>query len=92
MFIRQVKKQNTKSGKVFFQYQLAQASRIEGKVKQQSILYLGSEPILADTENRKMVLDILQSKIFGQSILFTEDYPKSIHELAERYFEKFRIK
>ena len=92
MFIRQVKKKNSKSGKTFFQYQLAQASRIEGKVKQQSILYLGSEPLLADTENRKMLLDILQAKIFGQSILFTEDYPKSIHELAERYFEKFRIK
>ena len=92
MFIRQVKKKNTKSGKIFFQYQLAQASRIEGKVKQQSILYLGSEPILADAENRKMLLDILQTKIFGQSSLFTEDYPKSIHELAGRYFEKFQIK
>jgi len=92
MFIRQVKKKNTKSGKTFFQYQLAQASRIEGKVKQQSILYLGSEPLLADTENRKMLLDVLQSKIFGQSILFTEDYPTSIHELADRYFEKFQIK
>lgn len=92
MFIRQVKKQNTKSGKTFFQYQLAQASRIEGKVKQQSILYLGSETLLADAENRKMLLDILQARIFGQSTLFTEDYPKSIHELADRYYEKFRIK
>jgi transposase len=92
MFIRQVKKKNGKSGKTFFQYQLAQASRIEGKVKQQSILYLGSEPILSDTENRKMLLDILQARIFGQSILFTEDYPASIHELAEKYYEKFLIK
>jgi transposase len=92
MFIRQVKKKNSKSGKIFFQYQLAQASRIEGKVKQQSILYLGSEPLLVDSENRKMVLDVLQAKIFGQSILFTGDYPKSILELADRYFEKFQIK
>lgn len=92
MFIRQVKKKNTKSGKIFYQYQLAQASRIEGKVKQQSILYLGSEPLLVEAENRKMLLDILQAKIFGQSILFTEGYPKSIHELAEKCFEKFRIK
>ncbi|MDT8431639.1 MAG: IS1634 family transposase [Bacteroidales bacterium] len=92
MFIRQVKKKNAKSGKTFFQYQLAQASRIEGKVKQQSILYLGSEPLLSDTENRKMLLDILQAKIFGQSTLFTENYPGFIQELAEKYFEKFRIK
>lgn len=92
MFIRQVKKKNAKSGKTFFQYQLAQASRIEGKVKQQSILYLGSEPLLSDTENRKMLLNILQAKIFGQSTLFTEDYPGFIHELVEKYFEKFQIK
>ena len=71
---------------------MAQASRIEGKVKQLSILYLGSEPLLVDAENRKMVLDVLQAKIFGQSILFTSDYPKSILELADRYFEKFQIK
>ncbi len=92
MFIRQVKKKNSKDGKIFFQYQLAQASRIDGKVKQQSILYLGSEPLLADPENRKKLLDVLQTKIFGQSSLFTEGYPGSIHELAEKYFEKFQIK
>lgn len=92
MFIRQIRKKNTKSGKTFFQYQLSQASRIEGKVKQQSILYLGSEPLLADNENRKMLLDILQAKIFGQPTLFTEDYPTFIHELAGLYFEKFQIK
>ena len=92
MFIRQVKKKNAKNGKTFFQYQLVQASRIEGKVKQQSILYLGSEPLLADRQNRKMLLDTLQARIFGQSLLFAKDYPRIIHELADRYYEKFKIK
>jgi len=92
MFIRQVKKKNAKNGKTFFQYQLVQASRIEGKVKQQSILYLGSEPLLADYQNRKMLLDTLQARIFGQSLLFAKEYPKGIHELADRYYEKFKIK
>jgi len=92
MFIRQVKKKNAKNGKTFFQYQLVQASRIEGKVKQQSILYLGSEPLLSDNENRKMLIRTLQAKIFGQSLLFAEDYPGYIHELSERYYEKFKIK
>ncbi len=92
MFIRQVKKKNTKNGKTFFQYQLVQASRIEGKVKQQSILYLGSEPLLADRQNRKMLLDTLQARIFGQSLIFAKEYPGEIHELANRYYEKFKIK
>lgn len=92
MFIRQVKKKNSKDGKVFFQYQLVQASRIEGKVKQQSILYLGSEPLLADEKNRKMLLSVLQAKIFGQNTLFANDYPASIHDLANKYHEKFKIK
>jgi transposase len=92
MFIRQVKKKNAKNGKTFFQYQLVQASRIEGKVKQQSILYLGSEPLLADHQNRKMLLDTLQASIFGQSLIFAKEYPGEIHELANRYYEKFKIK
>ena len=92
MFIRQVKKKNSKNGKTFFQYQLVQASRIEGKVKQQSILYLGSEPLLADAENRKMLITVLQAKIFGQNIMFTKDFPGFIHELASKYHEKFKIK
>lgn len=92
MFIRQVKKKNAKEGKTFFQYQLVQASRIEGKVKQQAILYLGSEPLLADIEKRKMLLETLQAKIFGQSILFANNYPGQIHQLANKYYEKFKIK
>lgn len=92
MFIRQVKKKNAKEGKIFFQYQLVQASRIEGKVKQQAILYLGSEPLLADNDKRKMLLDTLQAKIFGQSILFAKDYPEQIHKLTDKYYEKFKIK
>src|SRR3989304_5252004 len=92
MFIRQVEKKNSKNGKIFYQYQLVQASRIEGKVKQQSILYLGSEPLLADAENRKMLTIALQAKIFGQSIMFTKDFPGFIHELASNYHEKFKIK
>lgn len=92
MFIRVVKKKNTKEGKTFFQYQLVQASRIQGKVKQQAILYLGSEPLLSDNDKRKMLLNALQAKIFGQSMLFAKHYPDQIHQLANKYFEKFKIK
>jgi hypothetical protein len=52
MFIKQVKKQRSKDSKVFFQYTLAQTSRINGKVKQSNILYLGSDRLLEDKNNR----------------------------------------
>ncbi len=92
MFIREVKKKNAKDGKIFFQYQLAQASRIEGKVKQYQILYLGSEPLLGDTAKRKMLLDLLQAKIFSQSLLFADGYPLELRNLADTYYQKFLIK
>jgi len=92
MFIRQVKKKNTKNGKTFIQYQLCQASRVNGKVKQQSILYLGSPTILADQESRKYLLKSLQALIFKQSTLFTTDFPTLIVDLAKEYYQKFIIK
>ncbi len=92
MFIRQVKKKNSSTGKVFYQYQLLQAARVGGKVKHQNILYLGSEPMLADKDIRKKLLNLLKAKIFGQSQLFAMDYPKEITALAESYYQKFLIK
>ena len=41
MFIKVVKKQNSKACKIFYQFMLAQNSRINGKVKQSNILSLG---------------------------------------------------
>lgn len=92
MFIRAVKKQRSKDSKIFYQYSLAQTLRVEGKVKQHAILYLGSETLMADKANRKMVLDILKAKIFNQNDLFTAHLPKEIEELALSYFEKYCIK
>lgn len=92
MFIRQVKKKNSSSGKVFYQYQLLQAARIEGKVKHQNILYLGSDPLLSDKEARRMTLELLQAKIFGKPLLFAKDYPVQIVDLVESYYQKFLIK
>jgi hypothetical protein len=82
MFIREVKKQRSKDSKAFYQYNLVQITRIEGKVKQNVILYLGSDPQLADKDNRKIVLDILKSKIFMQPDIFPNDVPGHLHALA----------
>jgi hypothetical protein len=92
MFIRQVKKQRSSSSKVFYQYTLVQAARVNGKVKQRSILYLGSDKILEDEHNRKTVLEILKSKIFKQPILFEQDISDELQKLASLYYDKYCIK
>ncbi len=91
MFIRQVKKKNAKKGKVFYQYQLVQASRIDGKVKQNQILYLGSEDELNNKITRHEVVEQLQAKIFGQPS-FLNNYSEVSTRLAEQYYQKYLIK
>ena len=91
MFIRQVKKKNAKKGKVFYQYQLVQASRIDGKVRQNQILYLGSEDELNNKSTRQEVVKQLQTKIFGQPS-FLNNYSEISTRLAEQYYKKYLIK
>ncbi len=91
MFIRQVKKKNTKQGKIFYQYQLVQASRINGAVKQSQVLYLGSEPELFDKQTRLEVLEQLQSRIFKQKLLHN-NYSNTSQKLTELYYQKYLIK
>lgn len=92
MYIREVKKQRSKNSKTFYQYILSQTVRIDGKVKQRSILYLGSDTVLQDKEDRKLVLDILKSRIFKQPGLFPSKAPEKLQELANRYYEKYCVK
>lgn len=92
MFIREVKKKNATNGKTFCQYQLVQAARIEGKVKQSIILYLGSDSLLSNLDSRKKILDLLQAKIFGQPVLFAGDYANDITTLVENFYQKFLLK
>ena len=92
MYIRQVKKKRSKDSKTFYQYTLAQTLRIDGKVKQNAILYLGSEPLMADEDNRKTILEILKAKIFKQEDLFPIDAGQQLIDLAMVYFEKYCLK
>lgn len=92
MFIRQVKKQRSSTSKVFYQYTLVQAARVNGKVKQRSILYLGSDKLLENEDNRKTVLEILKSRIFKQPELFKQDVSQELKRLASQYYDKYCIK
>lgn len=92
MFIRVVKKQRSKDSKVFFQYTLAQAARVDGKVKQRAILYLGSSPLMKDKGNRNIVLSILKAKIFGANELFPQKVNRELQHLADEFYEKYCLK
>jgi hypothetical protein len=89
MFIREVKKKNGPGGKTFSQFSLAQNSRVNGKVKQRNLLYLGSDQILTDSKVRRDVVDILKAKIFGQEGLFPSDVSEDIIALALSYYGKY---
>ncbi len=94
MWIKQIKKRNTKGGNVFCQYQLTRTARTNKKTSQISILYLGSSPLLESLENRKIVAKLLESKITGAGFaagLF-DKIPKSLSNLADDCYEKYLIK
>ena len=77
---------------MFYQYTLVQAARVDGKVKQRSILYLGSDKLLKNEDNRKKVLAILKSKIFKQQEIFPRDVSGELKRLALQYYEKYCVK
>jgi len=77
---------------MFYQYNLVQAARVDGKVKQRVILYLGSDQAMRDKDNRNKVLDILKSKIYRQPELFPAEISVELKNLALSYYEKYLIK
>ena len=91
MFIRQTKKQRSKDSKIFYQYSLVQSTRVNGKARQRTILYLGSDEELQDKQNRSMVLDVLKNKIQGTPPIFS-DIPAHLYKLGLAYYEKYKIR
>ena len=89
MFIRQVKKQRNPKSKVFYQYNLVQSTRLDGQARQRIVLYLGSDPLLSEVGKRKIVANILKSKIYHQPELFPESPAPELEKLAEKYYLTF---
>src|SRR5699024_12599565 len=91
MFIRETKRKRSKYSQTFYQYSLVQASRINGKARQRTILYLGADKELRNKGDRKMVLEALKAMITGSSSLF-DNTPAHLYKLAESYYEEYKIK
>lgn len=61
-------------------------------MKQSNILYLGSDRLLEDKNNRQLVLEMLKASIFKQPELFPRQIPEKLKRLALIYYEKYQIK
>jgi len=91
MYIKEVKKNNTPNGKVFYQYQLSETYRVDGKVKQKAILYLGTHELLKNKDNRTIIANLLEKKIKNEQILSDDFLTESLelNQLAEHYYNCF---
>lgn len=92
MYIRQIKKQRSKQAQAFYQYSLVQNTRIGQRVKQENILYLGSDALLADKQNRTLVAKALKAKIYKESSLFPSSLSADLSALVESYYAKYQLK
>lgn len=92
MYIREIKKKRSDKAQTFYQYSLVQNTRIGQRIKQENILYLGSDQLLADKHNRKLVAEALTAKISGQDSLFTDSLSADLAALVESYYAKYQLK
>jgi len=94
MFIKEVKKSNTPKGKVFYQYQLSETFRVDGKVKHKIILYLGSDKLLNSKENRFIVAKLLENKIRNTQLISEELVQASpeLTKLVDQLYSKYQLK
>ncbi len=94
MWIKEIKKSNSPKGKTFFQYQLTETLRIDGKVKHKAILYLGYHKLLKNKKNRQKVSKLLEYRIQNKFQLPGQGYYASIEleQLGEKYYNKYLLK
>jgi transposase len=91
MFIKGINKKNTPQGKTFRYYQLTEAYRVGGSIKQRATLYLGRHEILDDKKKRQAVASLLEAKIRGKEELSSEflKAPKALLRLVEELYLKY---
>jgi len=94
MFIRETKKSNAQSGKIFLQYVLIQSYRINGKSRQRNILYLGSHKFLQDKELRQKLAKALEEKIYNTLNIegvgsYYDVLEKEYQQLVDSWYAKY---
>ena len=88
MYIRQTKTSNALSGEAYFTFRLVASKRIEGKVRQQTLLNLGRNFSLSK-EDWPQLCARIEEILSGQTSLLP--VPEGIEKLAQRYAARLVI-
>lgn len=83
MFIKEITKKNTKTGKAFHHYRLVESYRIGGKIRHRTILNLGEVVEIQSSEDRKMLANRIEEIINKQNAIFSP--PDAIERLARKF-------
>ena len=90
MYIREVKKNNKNSDKVYSYYRLVHGYKLGNKVRQQTLLNLGKLEEL-DRSQHKALADKIEMLLTGSTSIFPVENP-IIDELANKFVEKIKEK
>ncbi len=84
MFIRRTQIESRQKGQAYYTYRLVESERVNGKVKQRTLLNLGRHFDVPKGEWRDLALRIEQL-LSGQAALFSLELPAELEVLAQRY-------
>ena len=84
MFIRQTRTNNTATGESYFTHRLVRSERVQGKVRQVTVLPLGRHFPFKQEDWPLLCLRIEQN-LSGQEVLIDSTCPDNIERAAQRY-------
>ena len=84
MFIRQTKTRNKASGEAYTTYRLVRSERVGGKVRQITLLNLGRNFSVPQSD-WPMLCQRVEELVIGQSEMFSQAIPKKIEKHAQHY-------
>jgi transposase len=84
MFIRQTRTNNTAIGESYFTHRLVRSERVQGKVRQVTVLALGRH-FPFDREDWPLICQRIEQILSNQSVLLPLACPDKIEHAAQRY-------
>lgn len=89
MYIKEIKKKNTNSDKIYTYYRLVHSYKLGNKIRHRNIVGLGKLENI-DKEHHKTLADRIEEIITGNSSLLFADtgYPKEVETTAQFYADK----
>jgi hypothetical protein len=84
MFIRQTRTNNTAIGESYFTHRLVRSERVQGKVRQVTILNLGRH-FPFERDDWPLLCQRIEQILSGQNVLAVSEWPEDIERAAQRF-------